>query len=197
MEECISVFDMLKIGVGPSSSHTLGPWRAAERFLSELQKENKLDTTSSIRVDLYGSLSLTGKGHATDLAVMLGLSNQNPETIPVENIKKITDQILNDKTIHLGGIIEIGFDPQKAIVFNKNFLPFHSNGIKFTAFFNEKDQYEATYYSIGGGFVVKETTVEWQKHYAEDMGKSKEEIAKINKPKQDISVVADGVLVVK
>ena len=159
MEECISVFDMLKIGVGPSSSHTLGPWRAAERFLSELQKENKLDITSSIRVDLYGSLSLTGRGHATDLAVMLGLSNQNPETIPIENIKKITDQILNDKTIHLGGIIEIGFDPQKAIVFNKTFLPFHSNGIKFTAFFNEKDQYEATYYSIGGGFVVVEERI--------------------------------------
>lgn len=166
MEECISVFDMLKIGVGPSSSHTLGPWRAAERFLSELQKENKLDTTRSIRVDLYGSLSLTGKGHATDLAVMLGLSNQNPETIPVENIKKITDLILNDKTIHLGGIIKIGFDPQKAIVFNKNFLPFHSNGIKFTAFFNEKDQYEATYYSIGGGFVVVEERINAKKKKA-------------------------------
>ena len=87
MEECISVFDMLKIGVGPSSSHTLGPWRAAERFLAELRKENRLIQVSSIRVDLYGSLSLTGKGHATDLAVMLGLSNQNPETIPVEDIK--------------------------------------------------------------------------------------------------------------
>ena len=156
MEECISVFDMLKIGVGPSSSHTLGPWRAAERFLSELRKENKLSATLSIRVDLYGSLSLTGKGHATDLAVMLGLSNQNPETIPVENIKGITDQIIKEKTINLGGENTIEFDPQAAIVFNKNFLPFHSNGIKFTAFLNENDQYEATYYSIGGGFVVVE-----------------------------------------
>ena len=165
MEECISVFDMLKIGVGPSSSHTLGPWRAAERFLSELRNENKLSATISIRVDLYGSLSLTGKGHATDLAVMLGLSNQNPETIPVENIKGITDQIINNKTINLGGENTILFDPKAAIVFNKNFLPFHSNGIKFTAFFNKNDQYEATYYSIGGGFVVVEERVNAKKKH--------------------------------
>ena len=165
MEECISVFDMLKIGVGPSSSHTLGPWRAAERFLSELRNENKLSATISIRVDLYGSLSLTGKGHATDLAVMLGLSNQNPETIPVENIKRITDQIINNKTINLGGENTILFDPKVAIVFNKNFLPFHSNGIKFTAFFNKNDQYEATYYSIGGGFVVVEERVNAKKKH--------------------------------
>ena len=165
MEECISVFDMLKIGVGPSSSHTLGPWRAAERFLSELRNENKLSTTISIRVDLYGSLSLTGKGHATDLAVMLGLSNQNPETIPVQNIKGITDQIINNKTINLGGENTILFDPKVAIVFNKNFLPFHSNGIKFTAFFNQNDQYEATYYSIGGGFVVVEERVNAKKKH--------------------------------
>ena len=165
MEECISVFDMLKIGVGPSSSHTLGPWRAAERFLLELRNENKLSSTISIRVDLYGSLSLTGKGHATDLAVMLGLSNQNPETIPVENIKGITDQIINNKTINLGGENTILFDPKVAIVFNKNFLPFHSNGIKFTAFFNKNDQYEATYYSIGGGFVVVEERVNAKKKH--------------------------------
>ncbi|MFN3640764.1 MAG: serine dehydratase beta chain, partial [Flavobacterium sp.] len=83
MEECISVFDMLKIGVGPSSSHTLGPWRAAERFLEECRNENLLNKTNKIKVDLYGSLSLTGKGHATDFAIMLGLSGQDPETIPV------------------------------------------------------------------------------------------------------------------
>lgn len=166
MEECISVFDMLKIGVGPSSSHTLGPWRAAERFLAELRKENRLIQVTSIRVDLYGSLSLTGKGHATDLAVMLGLSNQNPETIPVEDIKGITDQIIKEKTINLGGENTIEFDPKTAIVFNKNFLPFHSNGIKFSAFFNENDHYEATYYSIGGGFVVVEERVNAKKKQA-------------------------------
>ncbi|MFZ0599575.1 MAG: serine dehydratase beta chain, partial [Flavobacterium sp.] len=83
MEECISVFDMLKIGVGPSSSHTLGPWRAAERFLEELKNESILDQIKRVKVDLYGSLSLTGKGHATDLSVMLGLSGQDPEYIPI------------------------------------------------------------------------------------------------------------------
>ena len=86
MEECISVFDMLKIGVGPSSSHTLGPWRAAERFLGELRNENLLYKTTQVKVDLYGSLSLTGKGHATDLAIMLGLSGQDPEYIKTAGI---------------------------------------------------------------------------------------------------------------
>ena len=93
MEECISVFDMLKIGVGPSSSHTLGPWRAAERFLSELQTENLFDKIKRVKVDLYGSLSLTGKGHATDYAVMLGLSGVDPVTIPIENIGSIIYEI--------------------------------------------------------------------------------------------------------
>ncbi len=166
MEECISVFDMLKIGVGPSSSHTLGPWRAAERFLGELRKEQILNSVSSIQVDLYGSLSLTGKGHATDLAVMLGLSNQNPETIPVENIRVITDQIIKDRIINLGGENNIEFEPKSAIIFNKNFLPFHSNGIKFTAFYSKSNKYEATYYSIGGGFVVVEERINAKKKHA-------------------------------
>ena len=84
--ECISVFDMLKIGVGPSSSHTLGPWRAAERWIKELKDANSFDKVESIKVDLFGSLSLTGKGHATDYAVMLGLTGADPETMPTENI---------------------------------------------------------------------------------------------------------------
>jgi L-serine dehydratase len=159
MEECISVFDMLKIGVGPSSSHTLGPWRAAELFLNELRSENLLVSTEKIQVDLYGSLSLTGKGHATDLAVMLGLSNQNPETILVENIKIITDRILKEKKINLGNVKSIAFHANEAILFQKEFLPFHSNGIRFKAFTSNLSVYEATYYSIGGGFVVKEERV--------------------------------------
>ena len=100
MEECISVFDMLKIGVGPSSSHTLGPWRAAERFLVELTLEKVVHEVTRIKVDLYGSLSLTGIGHATDLAIMLGLSGQDPEYIPVENIDKIITSIKNNHQIH-------------------------------------------------------------------------------------------------
>lgn len=153
--ECISVFDMLKIGVGPSSSHTLGPWRAAERFLGELKDKKLIDNINRVKVDLYGSLSLTGKGHATDLAVMLGLSGADPEYIPVESIDVIISAIKNKKEIFLGNEIIIPFNFESDIVFNREFLPFHANGIKFTAYTSE-EEYENTYYSIGGGFVVLE-----------------------------------------
>ncbi|UOK41558.1 MULTISPECIES: L-serine ammonia-lyase [Flavobacterium] len=153
--ECISVFDMLKIGVGPSSSHTLGPWRAAEQFLAEIRERNLIDNINRIKVDLYGSLSLTGKGHATDLAVMLGLSGADPEYIPVESIDVIITAIKNKKEIFLGNEIIIPFDFEKDIVFNKNFLPFHANGLTFTVI-TDTEEYTSTFYSIGGGFVVKE-----------------------------------------
>lgn len=166
MEECISVFDMLKIGVGPSSSHTLGPWRAAERFLLELRNENFLLKTVRIRVDLYGSLSLTGKGHATDLAIMLGLSGQDPEYIPVHNIAGIIKIIEDKNEILLGNEISIPFYFLQDIVFNKNFLPFHANGLKFTASLNDETEHVSTYYSIGGGFVVIEERVNAKKKSA-------------------------------
>jgi L-serine dehydratase len=155
MEECISVFDMLKIGVGPSSSHTLGPWRAAERFLEECRNEELLNNVIKIKIDLYGSLSLTGKGHATDFAIMLGLSGQDPEIIPISDIDAIIQSIKSNKKIHLGNERNIDFDAENDIVFNRNFLPFHANGLTFTITTNEKD-FSETYYSIGGGFVVKE-----------------------------------------
>src|SRR5436190_43645 len=156
MEERISVFDMLKIGVGPSSSHTLGPWRAAERFLKELRDKNLIQNVNQVKVDLYGSLSLTGKGHATDLAVMLGLSGQDPEYIPVENIDGIIKNIENKNEINLGNEIVVPFYFLQDIVFNKNFLPFHANALTFTAYTNDDQEYVSTFYSIGGGFVVKE-----------------------------------------
>ena len=156
MEECISVFDMLKIGVGPSSSHTLGPWRAAERFLIELQTENLIHKVTRVKIDLYGSLSLTGKGHATDLAVMLGLSGQDPEYIPIIDIDVIVKNIQEKNEINLGNEIIIPFYFFQDIIFNKNFLPFHANALTFTAFLIDDSQYTATFYSIGGGFVVKE-----------------------------------------
>jgi L-serine dehydratase len=162
MEECISVFDMLKIGVGPSSSHTLGPWRAAERFLSEIEDLNLLQNIIAVKVDLYGSLSLTGTGHATDLAIMLGLSGQDPEHIPVENIDGIIKKIRNTHQIKLDNTKTINFNPEKDIVFNKDFLPFHANGLKFTATTNT-ETYESTFYSIGGGFVVKEERINAKK----------------------------------
>jgi len=166
MEECISVFDMLKIGVGPSSSHTLGPWRAAERFLSELREQNRLADVERVKIDLYGSLSLTGKGHATDLAVMLGLSGQDPEYIPVEDISGIIKTIEETGHLNLGNEQVIPFSFLVDIVFNKNFLPFHANGLTFTAYFQDDTVYDSTFYSIGGGFVVKEERVNAQKKHS-------------------------------
>ena len=156
MEECISVFDMLKIGVGPSSSHTLGPWRAAERFLEELRNRNIIHSVNRVQIDLYGSLSLTGKGHATDLAVMLGLSGQDPEYIPIENIDSIIKIIQSKSEINLGNERAIPFHYLQNIVFNKNFLAYHANGLTFTALLLDNTEYVSTFYSIGGGFVIKE-----------------------------------------
>lgn len=163
MEECISVFDMLKIGVGPSSSHTLGPWRAAERFLNELRSQNILKKITRVKVDLYGSLSLTGKGHATNLAVMLGLSGQDPEYIPIKDIDGIIKTIEESNEINLANEHKISFYFLQDIVFNKNFLPFHANGLTFTAFLDNDKEYISTFYSIGGGFVVKEERVNAKK----------------------------------
>lgn len=166
MTECISVFDMLKIGVGPSSSHTLGPWRGAERFLNELHEEAIFNSVTGIKIDLYGSLSLTGKGHATDLAVMLGLSGADPEYVPIESIQGIIDDIHNNHKLQLGNSRSIDFTIENDIVFNRNFLPFHANGFTFTAI-HPAGEYTSTFYSIGGGFVVKEERV---------VAKQKEEI---------------------
>ena len=153
--ECISVFDMLKIGVGPSSSHTLGPWRAAEQFLAELRSQNIINNVHRVKVDLYGSLSLTGKGHATDLAVMLGLSGADPEYVPIDAIDSIIEDIKINNELLLDNEFKIHFNIVSDIFFNKNFLPFHANGLLFTAYTNDSE-YSSTFYSIGGGFVVKE-----------------------------------------
>ncbi|HUH28512.1 L-serine ammonia-lyase [Gelidibacter sp.] len=153
--ECISIFDMLKIGVGPSSSHTLGPWRAAERWIKELKESKEFDQVKHITVDLYGSLSLTGKGHATDYAVMLGLYGADPEQIPIEDIESIIETIKNTNSLLFNNEIPIAFDPKTDIVFNRKFLPYHANGMIFTADINGQKS-SSTFYSIGGGFVVKE-----------------------------------------
>jgi len=153
--ECISVFDMLKIGVGPSSSHTLGPWRAARRFIKKLKDNELFDSIEAIQIDLYGSLSLTGKGHATDISVIMGLTGADPQTFPIENITQTVEDIGAYKRISINGEHSIPFDPKEAIVFHKNFLPFHPNGITFVATLPTTTVVE-TFYSIGGGFVVQE-----------------------------------------
>ena len=162
--EIISVFDMLKIGVGPSSSHTLGPWRAAERWIGELKVINKFDAVEKIEVNLYGSLSLTGKGHATDYAIMLGLSGADPETIPTDDIAGIVALIKENKILNFNNETSIGFNPETDIIFNRKFLPFHANGLSFTALIDGK-KLTSKFYSIGGGFVVKEERKNSKKNF--------------------------------
>jgi L-serine dehydratase len=155
MSQFISVFDMLKIGVGPSSSHTLGPWRAAEAWVKKIKENKKFDEIDEIKVDLYGSLSLTGKGHATDLAILLGLSEADPEYVPIEDVFIIVDRINTQEEILFKGGKTISF-PKDSIRFNRDFLPFHSNGMTFRGFMNGEEISTQTYFSIGGGFIVQE-----------------------------------------
>lgn len=155
--ECISVFDIFKIGVGPSSSHTLGPWRAALRFLQELETSGRLNEVERVGVLLYGSLAKTGHGHGTDIAVQLGLSGDNPVTFDVNQITPKINDIRRMKKLLLNGHHEIDFDPLEDIDFlYDETLPFHPNALTFLVSFAGGDQQATTYYSTGGGFVVKE-----------------------------------------
>jgi L-serine dehydratase len=155
--EAISVFDMFKIGIGPSSSHTLGPWRAAQKFLQSLQEKNILNNVTGIKVLLYGSLAKTGPGHGTDIAVQLGLSGEDPVTFDVNHIDAKINDILAMKKIVLGGLHEVDFDPREDIEFLvTETLPYHPNALSFLADLRNGDSISETYYSIGGGFVKKE-----------------------------------------
>ncbi len=154
--EQISVFDMLKIGIGPSSSHTLGPWRAAQKWLLELEESGQFDSITAIQVHLYGSLSLTGKGHATDLAIILGLVGEDPETIPVEDIPDNIEHIKSTGNLMLRGSKSIPFSKERDIIFERDFLDYHPNGLEFIARLNDGETTSSTYFSIGGGFVVHE-----------------------------------------
>ncbi len=154
--ECISVFDMLKIGVGPSSSHTLGPWRAGRRWIAELKEKELFESVSTITIDLFGSLSLTGKGHATDIAVILGLCGYDPQTIDVSTIDSIIKNINTSKQLFFNNEFQISFDPETQIIFNREFKEFHPNGMTFHANLKNGKKTSSSFYSIGGGFVVKE-----------------------------------------
>ncbi|AVR46950.1 L-serine ammonia-lyase [Christiangramia fulva] len=153
--ECISVFDMLKIGVGPSSSHTLGPWRAAQRWIAELKAKNHFEEVEKIHVDLYGSLSLTGKGHATDIATILGLLGHDPVTMDISIIEAEIENLEQTGKLNFNHEREIPFSFQEDVKFNRKFLEFHPNGITFRAILKDGKKTSSSFYSIGGGFVVK------------------------------------------
>ncbi|MFA6152314.1 MAG: L-serine ammonia-lyase [Chitinophagaceae bacterium] len=156
--ESISIFDMFKIGIGPSSSHTLGPWRAALRFLESIDTQFGLEEVSAVKVLLYGSLAKTGKGHGTDIAVILGLCGEDPVTFDVNIITSTIHQINTEGKLNLGGKKIVPFDPNNVSVefLMTESLPFHPNALTFLCTLNNGNEVAETYYSIGGGFVVKE-----------------------------------------
>lgn len=153
----LSVFDLFKIGVGPSSSHTVGPMWAAHRFLLALDTAKQIDSVGRIETVLYGSLALTGKGHATDKAVMVGLSGEVPDKVDPDDAERILATIEQEHTLKLQGR-GIPFDPARDIDFRmKEVLPKHPNGMLFRAFDEAGSLLrECTYYSVGGGFVLSD-----------------------------------------
>ncbi|MFC6277458.1 L-serine ammonia-lyase [Psittacicella hinzii] len=152
----ISIFDIFKVGVGPSSSHTVGPMVAAYRFMQEVVEQQKLDDLAQIKVDIYGSLSLTGKGHLTDVAVMMGLKGFLPDTVEVERISEFTNSIKADGTLKIWHNSKtIPFIYAQDLVFHQDFLPRHENALTIKAYDGKGELlHQNTYYSIGGGFVV-------------------------------------------
>lgn len=152
----ISVLEGFTIGIGPSSSHTVGPMRAAARFIFSLKEREFIEETDSIKVELYGSLAMTGKGHGTDIAVLLGLEGETPEGIDPDSVPHRIAAIQNRKELSLFGKYPIRFCEEEHLLFLKGKrLPFHSNALRFTAFNKKvKRLYRQVYYSVGGGFVL-------------------------------------------
>lgn len=152
----VSVFDLFSIGIGPSSSHTVGPMRAAYRFTTALKERNQLSLVSRIKIDLYGSLALTGIGHATDCAVLLGAEGNLPEAIDPNRVRARVEEIRQLGKICLSGVQEVAFQENNDLFFHKEKqLPAHPNGMRFTVYGNGGEELcSEVYYSIGGGFIL-------------------------------------------
>lgn len=148
---------MLKIGVGPSSSHTLGPWKAALLLLKECDKLRILNNIGRIDIDLYSSLALTGKGHATDKAIVAGLSGLDPERVDLKKMQKILEKVENEGCVELNGKVRIKFKLDHNLHYLRDQeLKFHPNAIKFRVACTDHKTFQFTYYSIGGGFIVQD-----------------------------------------
>lgn len=154
----VSLFDLFKVGIGPSSSHTVGPMVAARRFCLRLAERGVLDRTAKVSVDLYGSLALTGKGHGTDTAIVLGLAGEEPAEVDVDFAPRIVADIREARRIMLLGHHSAAFDPEADIHFHqRERQPFHSNAMAITAFDADGEAIERRlYYSVGGGFILDE-----------------------------------------
>jgi L-serine dehydratase len=155
----ISVFDLFKVGIGPSSSHTVGPMRAARLFVAGLKADGRLADTVRIRAELFGSLGATGYGHGSHNAVLLGLMGEDPETVDTDLVEPVTAEVRDSGRLRLLGIHEVAFDPdQDLLLHRRRSLPYHPNGMIFTALDAGGQEIAArTYYSVGGGFVVNES----------------------------------------
>ncbi|AEC16072.1 L-serine ammonia-lyase [Gallibacterium anatis] len=153
----ISVFDMYKIGIGPSSSHTVGPMKAGKEFIDHLVEQQQLTQVTRLHIDVYGSLSMTGRGHNTDIAIILGLAGYLPDNVDIDHIPLFIDQIKKQKRFPLAlAQHEIAFDFYQDMQFHSTFLPLHENGMTISAYHQDECLYSNTYYSIGGGFIVDE-----------------------------------------
>ncbi|WP_287811842.1 L-serine ammonia-lyase, partial [Pseudomonas sp.] len=153
----LSVFDLFKIGIGPSSSHTVGPMRAAARFVEGLRRDDLLGATTSVKVELYGSLGATGKGHGSDKAVLLGLEGSHPDTVDTRTVNDRLQAIRDSGRLNLLGVHSIAFQEKQHLAMIRKPLPFHPNGMIFRAFDESGLQVRSReYYSVGGGFVVDE-----------------------------------------
>ncbi len=166
----ISLFDMFSIGIGPSSSHTVGPMYAANAFITLLKKNDLFDEVARLRVELYGSLALTGKGHGTDKAIINGLCGFSPETVEPETMIPRMKKILTEKKLHLNGEKIIDFDAEQDFPFlQKELLPKHTNGMRFIAFDNNnRSLLSQEYYSIGGGFITTAEEFDQQSYDQQD-----------------------------
>jgi L-serine dehydratase len=155
--EPVSVLDIFKIGIGPSSSHTLGPWRAALRFLDSLDEKEELLKLTELKVLLYGSLAKTGKGHGVDFALLMGLSGEDPVEFDTGSLQAKVARIRESKLLLLKGSQPVAFDPDTDIVYlSAKSLPYHPNAMTFLVSLGSGEQVAETYYSVGGGFVVQE-----------------------------------------
>lgn len=153
----ISVFDMFKVGIGPSSSHTVGPMKAGKQFVDELIERNMLSAVTRIAVDVYGSLSLTGKGHHTDIAIIMGLAGNMPDTVVIDAIPAFIRDVEQRERLPLAlGRHEVDFPRRGGMNFRGENLSLHENGMTITAYAGAAPHYRKTYYSIGGGFIVDE-----------------------------------------
>lgn len=156
----LSVFDLFKVGIGPSSSHTVGPMRAAARFAAGLKRDGLLGTTAQVRAELHGSLGATGKGHGSDVAVLMGLEGEEPDTIDTASVQPRVAAIRQQGTLTLLGEHPIGFVEKQHLALIRKPLPYHPNGMIFRAFDAAGLQLRSReYYSVGGGFVVDEQAV--------------------------------------